>query len=117
MTKATANQEHHANDAEVLRDSDSKTFNSHNKIAEERIWIIVKLTIQKLCSEDAIDERVASIEYRVFEPIQGVQEDTCEYPRSLNMSRRRPTSPPCMTHVFVGETRRIRRNHKKRLVV
>ena len=48
MTKATANQEHLANDADVLRDrdSDSKTFNSNNKIVKERIWIIVKLTIQ-----------------------------------------------------------------------
>ena len=33
--------------------SRSKTFNSNNKIVKERIWITVKLTIQKLCSEDA----------------------------------------------------------------
>ena len=48
MTKATANQEHHENDAEVLRDrdSDSKTFNSNNKIVKERIWITVMVTIQ-----------------------------------------------------------------------
>ena len=71
--------------------SRSKTFNSNNKIVKERIWITVKLTIQKLCSEDAtLTSELLRLNTASFEPIQGVQEYTCEYPRSLNMSRRRP---------------------------
>ena len=56
MTKATAIPE--ASFAYVVQgermqkccetDSDSKTFNSNSKIVKERIWITVKLTIQKI---------------------------------------------------------------------
>ena len=48
-------------------------------------------------SEDAIDERVASIENRVCEPVQGVQDFTCDFPRTQHSSRRH----------------RIRSKHKK----
>ena len=62
MTKATANQEHYANDAEVLwdRDSDSKTFNSNNKNVKERIWITVKLTIQNRVAQVDVETNACS---------------------------------------------------------
>ena len=60
---------------------------------------------------------MADVETNVCEPVQEVQGYTCECPRSQNMSRRRRTSPSCVSKWFVGVTRRIRRYHKKRLVV
>ena len=63
MNQATANQEHHANDAEVLRDSDSETFNSNNKIVKERIWITVKLTIQNRLANVDVETNARSRTY------------------------------------------------------
>ena len=88
----------------------SKTFNSNNKIVKERIWITVNLTIQNCSEGRRWDECVC-------EPVQDFQDYTCKCPRSLNMSRRRRTSPSCVSKWFVGKTRRMRRNHKKRFMV
>ena len=84
--------------------SRSKTIKENSKIVKKPLGYT---------SEDAIDERIVSIEYRVCEPIQGVQDCTCECPRSQNLSRRRRTSPPCMTKWSVCVTHRTRRKHNK----
>ena len=70
----------------------SKTFNSNNKIVKERIWIAMKLTIQNRVAKVDVETNARS------RPTQGVQDYTYD-------------------KWFAGVTLRIRRNHKKRLVV
>ena len=53
-------QKHYANGAEVLRDSDSETFNANNKIVKERIWITVKLTIQNRVAKADVEPNATS---------------------------------------------------------
>ena len=45
------------------RDSDSKTFNSNNKIVKERIWITVKLTIQNRVAKVDVEPNARSRTY------------------------------------------------------
>ena len=91
--------------------SRSKKFNSNNKIAKERIWIAVKLTIQNRVAKVDVEPNARSRTYskssrlhvRMFKKSEHEQETSNE-------------SPMC-DKWFAGVTRRIRKNHKKRLEV
>ena len=91
--------------------SRSKTFNSNNKIVKERIWIAMKLTIQNRVAKVDVEPNARSRTYskssrlhvRMFKMSEHEQETSNE-------------SPMC-DKWFADVTRRIRRNHKKRLVV
>ena len=83
--------------------SRSKTFNSNNKIAKERIWIAVKLTILNRVAKVDVEPNARSRTYskssrlhvRMFKKSEHEQETSNE-------------SPMC-DKWFAGVTRRIRR--------
>ena len=78
-TKAHSETSMNVSDVKVTDEdgflSRSRTIRANNKIVKKPLGYT---------SEDAIGERIASIEYRVCEPIQGVHDYTCECPRRQN---------------------------------
>ena len=91
--------------------SRSNTLNSNNKTVKERIWIAVKLTIQNRVAKVDVEPNARSrtcskssrLHLRMFKKPEHEQKTSNEY--------------PMFDTWYAGVTRRIRRNHKKRLVV
>ena len=93
------------------RDSDSKTFNSNNKIVKERIWIAVKLTIQNRVAKVDVEPNERSRIYSKSSRLHVRMSKKSEHEHEAS------NESIMYDKWFAGVTRRIRRNHKKRLVV
>ena len=90
--------------------SRGRTFNSNNKIVKERTWIAVKLTIQNRVAKVDVESNARSRTYSRNSRLHVRMSKKSEHEQEAS------NESFMYDKWFVGVTRRIRRNHKKRFV-